>query len=107
MTENEEIDPQVLHTGLKKVRQRRWFLWGVILIYMPAMMLALESPQGTDAAVKVFIGWLIFLVIAVALACVVRCPRCGGSFHTNGPTFLPLRRCVHCYLHVNADKEAE
>ena len=106
MTEEQESDPQSYHAGLKKIRQRRWFLWLVILAYLPAMMLALESPDSGNAAVKVFIIWIVFLCIAVGLACVVRCPRCGGSFHTHGPTFIPFRRCVHCCLHVNADKAA-
>ncbi|HEY5673524.1 MAG TPA: hypothetical protein VIR78_07460 [Malonomonas sp.] len=104
MTDEQEIDPQIYSAGLKKVRQRRWFLWLVILIYIPAMMLALESPDAGSVAVKVFIAWIIVLCVAVGLACVVRCPRCGGSFHTHGPTFIPFRRCVHCCLHVNADK---
>ena len=29
--------------GLKKIRQRRWLLWIIILAYVPAMMLALQS----------------------------------------------------------------
>jgi hypothetical protein len=104
MTEEQGIDPQVYHAGLKKVRLRRWLLWGVILAYLPAMMLALETPDAGKSAVTVFIIWIVFLCIAVGLACVVRCPRCGGSFHTHGPTFIPFRRCIHCCLHVNADK---
>ena len=104
MTEENEIDPRTFHAGLKKVRRRRWFLWGVILVYVPAMMLALESPSAGNVAVAVFVIWIVFLCIAVALACVVRCPRCGNCFHTHGPTFIPFRRCVHCCLHVNEDK---
>lgn len=104
MTEEQEIDPQSYRAGLKKVRRRRWFLWGVILAYVPAMMIAFESSNANRSAVITFVTWLIFLCIAVGFACVVRCPRCGGSFHTHGPTFIPFRRCVHCCLHVNADK---
>ena len=105
MTEEETEDPAAWHSGLKKVRKRRWFLWGVILVYIPAMMLALESENSTHTAVVVFFSWIALLCIAVGFACVVRCPRCGGSFHTHGPTFIPFRRCVHCCLHVNADKQ--
>lgn len=104
MTEEQDNDPRDYHAGLQKIRRRRWFLWTVILAYLPAMMLALESADANRAAVTVFIIWILILCIAVALACIVRCPRCGGCFHTHGPTFIPFRRCVHCCLHVNADK---
>ena len=93
--------------GLKRVRQRRWILWGVILGYLPAMMIALESAGGWNTAVKVFIAWIIVLCVAVGIAVVVRCPDCGNCFHTHGPTFFPVRRCVHCGLHLLADKKGD
>ncbi|PLX97047.1 MAG: hypothetical protein C0622_13740 [Desulfuromonas sp.] len=92
--------------GLKKVRSRRLFLWLVIIVYLPAMMLALDSPDYKTWVAVVFVTWLVLLIVAVAFACLVRCPRCGNCFHTHGPTFLPFRRCLHCSLHVNADKRA-
>jgi ribosomal protein S27E len=103
----ETLDPQELSSGLKKIRQRRWILWVTILIYVPAMMLALQSPGGWDTVIKAFIVWIVLLCIAVGMAVVVRCPDCGNCFHTHGPTFMPVRRCVHCGLHVLADKRGD
>ncbi len=97
-------DPGVYAPGLKKIRVRRRWLWLVILVYLPAMKLALDSPDYRFWAMMVFGTWLLLLILAVGFACVLRCPRCGQLFHTHGPTFLPLRRCLHCTLHVNADK---
>lgn len=94
------------HSGLKKVRRRRWLLWIVILAYLPAMLVALNAADHRTWVTIVFSSWLILLIAAVALACLVRCPRCGECFHTHGPTFLPYRRCLHCALHVNADRRA-
>ncbi|MFO7577129.1 MAG: hypothetical protein R6W66_05325 [Pelovirga sp.] len=104
MEENNSKDPTEYRPGLTKIRKRRLVLWMVIVAYVPAMMLALESPNYRTWVTVVFSSWIVLLVIAVAFACIVRCPRCGEQFHTHGPTFLPLRRCLHCALHVNADK---
>lgn len=90
--------------GLKRVRFRRLLLWVVILIYLPAMVLALDSADYRRWATIVFASWIILLIVAVTIACLARCPRCGELFHTQGPTFLPLRRCLHCSLHIKADK---
>ncbi len=104
MEENKPIDPTEYQPGLQKIRKRRWWLWSVIFAYLPAMMWALDSPNYKARATFVFITWIILLIVAVVFACIVRCPRCGECFHTHGPTFLPFRRCLHCALHVNADK---
>lgn len=104
MEEHTTTDPADYAPGLKKVRSRRWFLWLVIIIYLPAMMVALDSPNYKTWVTFVFGTWVVLLIIAVVFACIVRCPRCGECFHTHGPTFLPFRRCLHCALHINADK---
>lgn len=92
------------HPGLKKIRQRRLLLWAVIFGYLPAMMIALNSANYRTWVTVAFVGWIVSLIAVVVVVCIVRCPRCGEYFHTNGPTFLPLRRCLHCTLHVKADK---
>ncbi|SDZ97980.1 hypothetical protein SAMN05660420_00947 [Desulfuromusa kysingii] len=104
MDKTKPINPIAYQPGLKKIRKRRWFLWAVICAYLPAMMIALDSPDYRNRATVVFCVWIALLIIAVVFACIVRCPRCGECFHTHGPTFLPLRRCLHCALHINADK---
>ncbi len=106
MEEHTPTDPREYASGLKKIRKRRRYLWLVIMVYLPAMMVALESPNYRTWAAVVFSVWIVLLIIAVAFACVIRCPRCGECFHTHGPTFLPFRRCLHCALHINADKKA-
>ncbi len=95
-----------LHPGLTKVRQRRWILWATILIYVPGLLLAFQMDVAGGTKAKLFVGWVVLLCVAVGLATVVKCPRCGQQFHTNGPTFLPLRRCVHCGLPLNADRQS-
>ena len=99
-------NPAAIQQGLAKVRNRRWILWVVILIYMPCLIIALEMGASGSTMGTLFIIWLGLLCVAVGLATVVKCPRCGNCYHTNGPTFLPVRKCVHCGLAVNADKKS-
>lgn len=51
-----------------------------------------------------FLTWLALLMVTALWAAVCRCPRCGNYFHVNGMTMLFLRRCLHCQLHINADR---
>ena len=106
MEENNPIDPVEYRPDLQKIRKRRWCLWIIIVAYLPAMVVALDSPDYRTWVTIVFATWIVLLIIAVVFACIVRCPRCGECFHTHGPTFLPFRRCLHCSLHINADKRA-
>lgn len=98
-------EPGTLHRGLAKVRNRRWLLWATIVIYMPGLIVALDMEASSGTLAKLFALWIALLCVAVGLATVVKCPGCGNTYHTNGPTFLPVRRCVHCGLHLNADKK--
>jgi hypothetical protein len=107
LTETTKLDPAVIHQGLTKVRSRRWLLWGTILVYLPGLWLALQAGLSTRTLTWLFGAWVALLCVVVGMATVVKCPRCGNAFHTNGPTFLPVRKCLHCGLHVNADKKGE
>lgn len=101
----EPLDPAALAAGLSKVRQRRRILWAAIFIYVPGLLIALKLELAGATMAKLFGLWIALLCVAVGLATAVRCPGCGKQFHTNGPTFLPVRRCVHCGLHVCADRQ--
>ncbi len=105
LDEPEELDPQELRAGLQKIRRRRWFFWIMIMIYLPAMLVALKMPQSGQAVVTVFVVWVLLLIVAVTLMALVRCPRCGNCFHMNGYMFRPVRKCYHCGLHITTDKK--
>ncbi len=85
---------------MKQLRRRRWFLWGTILVYIPAIWITLEVTHSDRAAGMVFALWISFLLVASLLAAFARCPRCGNHFHMNGFIPIYLRRCLHCGLHV-------
>ncbi|BCR06145.1 hypothetical protein DESUT3_32140 [Desulfuromonas versatilis] len=87
--------------GLKSLRRRRWFLWGTILVYLPAIWTTLELTHSDRAAGKVFAVWLVLVLVASVQAAFARCPACGNHFHMNGFTPLYLRRCLHCGLHIS------
>ncbi len=95
-----------LSRGLARVRRRRWFLWIVILIYLPAIWASLRLTGSDAKTAVVFAVWFAFLLTASCAASFARCPRCGNYFHVHG--FVPLfgRRCIHCRLHLTADRRA-
>ena len=98
-------DEARIASGLRALRRRRWFLWGVILIYVPMIWLSLELTGSDRKTGVVFAVWLVFVCIAVFLAAFARCPRCGNHFHMHGVIPMYLRKCLHCQLHVCADKK--
>jgi hypothetical protein len=99
-------DPDLLAAGLAKVRKRRWVLWSVLIVYLPAMMAAQEMTGSFNGALPFFFGWCVILSAATAISATARCPRCGKYFHVHGIVLLYFRRCLHCQLHVTADKKS-
>lgn len=90
------------HLKMRQLRRRRWFLWGLIIAYLPAISLALEL-SGSDRVAGIVFGiWILLVCVAVGLAAFAPCPRCGKPFHMHGFVPVYLRRCVHCQLHVTA-----
>jgi hypothetical protein len=104
LSEEPAIDAVEIGPGLRLIRRRRRWLWLVILAYLPAMWLTLKVMPLHKVLGTVFLVWVVLLFIVVLVSAVARCPRCGNYFHMNGMTLLYLRKCLHCQLHVNADK---
>jgi hypothetical protein len=99
------IDKRALQAGLKKVRRRRWCLWSIILLYIPMMYIAMKTLPSFSKVMYVFFVWFILMFSIALVAALARCPSCGNYFHLNGMTLLYLRKCLHCQLHVCADKK--
>ena len=93
--------------ALQRLRRRRRFLWGVVLAYLPAILAAYRFTGSVGGSMPVFFAWFVLLWVAAFAAALVRCPRCGNYFHMHGMTLLFWRRCLHCQLHVCADKRGE
>ncbi len=98
-------DKAELGPGLRLVRRRRLYLWGVIGFYLPAMWLTLRVNPTYRALGTVFFVWFVLLFATALAAAVAPCPRCGNYFHMHGMTLLPLRKCLHCQLHITADRK--
>jgi predicted ferric reductase len=99
------VEVKDLGPGLGKVRRRRWLLWIVLLAYLPTMWTTQQITRSFQGSLPVFFGWLVLLVVAAAVSAAARCPRCGKHFHVNGMALLYLRKCLHCQLHIDADKK--
>jgi len=98
-------DPKELAPLLKIIRRRRLLLWGIILVYLPAMWITLQLTQSYHKTAIAFVIWVILLTIIATYAAMARCPACGNYFHMHGATLLYLRKCLHCGLHISADKK--
>lgn len=100
-------DESGISSGLRRIRRRRIYLWLVSLAYVPIMLTTLELTHSNHVLAVVFVIWLIFLCRAVLPVAFVLCPRCGNRFHMKG--FFPSyrRRCLHCGLHITADKKGD
>jgi hypothetical protein len=107
MTEEHEysIDPATFGAMLAIIRRRRWYLWGLILIYMPASVTMLQLTQSFKPTGILVFTWFIVLCIAVTLAAVAKCPRCGNTFHMRNSTLSFYRKCRHCGLHISGDEK--
>lgn len=105
MDEKQPLNLPDFGPGLKKIRKRRLFLWGVILAYLPAMWTTLRLTESYKVTAAVFVVWIILLIIFTTVAACARCPKCGNYFHMHGMTLLILRKCLHCQLHINADRK--
>lgn len=92
--------------GLRSIRRRRRYVWGIIAVYLPVMWGALRVSSFHAASIA-FGVWLLLLCICVFAAALCRCPACGNYFHMHGLTLLFCRRCLHCNLHLNADRRGE
>ena len=97
-------DLSTIGPGLVLVRRRRWWLWTVILVYLPAMWVTLRVAPTYSEIGLVFVIWLILLIVVVVRAALAPCPRCGNYYHMHGPTLLLLRHCLHCQLPLKADR---
>ena len=89
---------------LAKIRIRRWYLWGVILIYMPVSVTTLQLTQSYKATGILLLIWFILLCTVVTLSATAKCPRCGNNFHMRDSTLSYFRNCRHCGLHMCEDK---
>jgi hypothetical protein len=103
--ENFEVeDLSKFGPGLARIRRKRWLLWSVIILYLPTMWTTQKITHSFQASLPVFVVWFIVLLLVMGYSAIAKCPRCGQYFHVNGMTLLYLRRCLHCQLHLKADK---
>jgi hypothetical protein len=99
-------DAAALGPALSLIRRRRRYFFGTVLLYMPAMWL-IHSISPTNRTMGTALGiWVVVLFVTTFRSAVTRCPRCGNYFHVHGMTLLYLRKCLHCQLHITADRKS-
>ena len=102
----EAVDPAVISRGLAAIRRRRWWLWSVLIIYLPTMWTTQKITHSFSGSMPVFFLWFVALLCVMAYSATACCPRCGNYYHMQGMVLLYLRKCLHCQLPLSADKSA-
>ncbi len=97
-------DPTAFGPAMRLIRRRRKYFFATIIAYMPAMWLVNRMFPTFRSMAITFALWVAFLFITALYSAVARCPRCGQYFHMNGMSLLYLRRCLHCQLHITANR---
>ncbi len=102
-----QADPGAFKQAMKLIRRRRKYFFATVLLYMP-LMWGVNKLFPTFRSMAISFGiWVAILFITALLSALARCPRCGHYFHMNGMSLLYLRRCLHCQLHVTADRNPD
>ncbi|PLY00480.1 MAG: hypothetical protein C0624_11965 [Desulfuromonas sp.] len=96
MTEETHKRPE---TYSSLVLRRRLF-WLTLIIYLPLMLLSQKYFPGKNGLIVSFCVWVGLLIVTALFLALGRCPACGQTYHMNGMTFLPVRRCLHCGAHL-------
>ncbi|MDD2540291.1 MAG: hypothetical protein PHH28_04510 [Desulfuromonadaceae bacterium] len=104
MEETPKSDPAAFGPAMRLIRRRRKYFFATVIAYMPAMWLTNKMFPSFRSMAITFGLWVSFLFITALYSAVARCPRCGQYFHMNGISLLYLRRCLHCQLHVTANR---
>lgn len=89
---------------LAVIRRRRWYLWGLILVYMPVSVKTLQLTQSYKATGILLLIWVTLLCVVVTLTAIAKCPRCGNNYHMRNSSLSYFRKCRHCGLHLCSDK---
>ena len=105
MDEKRIPDREAYGVALRKIRRRRKCFFATVLVYIPALVVTYRISPTDKAMGTVFVVWVVALILTTLVSAIARCPRCGNYFHVNGMTLLYLRRCLHCQLQLNADRE--
>lgn len=88
-------------SALATLKLRRRLFFAVVILYMPFMWLVNRVSPGFNSMAVAFGIWVLLLFVAALYSALVRCPKCGKTFHLNGMSLLYLRRCLHCQMHIS------
>ena len=102
--DTDQTDPEIFASAMRLIRRRRKYFFATVIAYMPAMWAVNKVFPSFRSMAITFVIWVVILFITALYSALARCPRCGNYFHMHGMSLLYLRRCLHCQLHVTADR---
>jgi hypothetical protein len=94
----------------KELRKRERLFWGLLLGYIPGVIVLSYFLKGSFQSEKAFevvaVLWLLFCAIAGIRLNKFPCPRCGSPFFYKRWFHNPYaKRCLHCELPKGAPKD--
>jgi hypothetical protein len=94
--------------GLRKIRRLRFWLWTLLLAFIPLVWLVTSFTESRSVMMGILIVWAAAVVHFAARAAFSKCPRCRNYYHATAgtPSFWNLlaRRCTHCGLPLRSDR---
>ncbi len=102
---------KVYKEGLQKLRKMRTLVWVIGLGIIPwGVLTAFISVYfNCENLIHLFTFYILIASIISFINLCIKCPRCGKYFHIGKYYFTNTlsRRCLHCDLHIAADKSEE
>ncbi len=94
--------------GLRKIRRLRFWLWTLLLAFIPLVWLVTIFTESRSVMMVILIVWAAAVVHFAARAAFSKCPRCRNYYHATAgtPSFWNLlaQRCTHCGLPLRSDR---
>lgn len=95
--------------ALARIRIKLIIVFVMVLLYIPVGMVILEFEVFNDQDYYAYYSlfWFLITFIIWTSYCFSRCPQCGKFFFFKILGWPLARECVHCGLHIKADKGVE
>jgi hypothetical protein len=93
-------DPWRRHRFLKRVR-----VGSLLFVFLTSAFVLFGQIDVGSRDFNVLVGgWMLFVLVMMAVAHETRCPRCGQRFYSKGMDFWQMSEdCLHCGQHKYVD----
>ena len=99
MTDAGELEAERYRAAWRSLRIRRAVSWGLLLLYLPGLVLWRLLPPG--GGIEPGFAWFSAVVVGLIWHGLFRCPRCGRLFNWSGVFRNPFTsKCLNCRIRL-------